>query len=99
MAFQALKPCRFGRAYAIGETIPADAVDPSMVKKLKLIGVIGEIPDPATEPAETQEGGTEQPDDPKSAAGEPGDEDADPAEEQTEPAKRGRRPKDKQVIS
>lgn len=81
MAFKALKLCRFGRHYAIGETIPDDAIDPSMVRKLKMIGMIEELPGTATQ---DEQSGENTPDSPESV----------PASS-VEPARRGRKPKEK----
>ncbi len=40
----ALKPVRFDRTYAVGETIPGNVIDPRSVKRLTEAGKIAKLP-------------------------------------------------------
>ena len=58
MAYVALKPCNFaGQAFRIGDTIPADLVQPGIAKSLIAMGRIAAADGTATEtkPAEPEE--------------------------------------------
>lgn len=42
MTYKAIKPCRFDRIYAVGESVPVDVIDPDMVTKLICVGMLEE---------------------------------------------------------
>ena len=55
MAYVALRPCNFaGQAFRIGDTIPADLVQPGIAKSLIAMGRIAAAEGTATEPKQAE---------------------------------------------
>lgn len=53
MAYVAIKPCRFaGQAFRIGDSIPAELIQPGAAKNLVKMGIITSVSEPAAEQQE-----------------------------------------------